>query len=327
MRFQLFTFIYPKKLRENLVQLLFYSDIRADPRNFLGFGVFFELLLSLFITFALGDVIQQPLWIVFIVSFIVMQIISYFWLVVSSDKKAKFIEDVLPDALLLMASNLRAGHTTDRAFFLAARPEFGPLQDEILRLGKEVTAGKEIGPALQDIRNRVKSQKLARAIQLISSGIRSGGKLADLLQETAIDFKNQKLVDRKIRANVNMYVIFIFVAISFGAPLLFGLSSYLVEVLIDTFAKVDIPSQTSTATFSLPINFQTVNLDPEIVIIFSVLNLGFSSIFGAFIIGLISKGKEKEGIKYIPILMALSIGFFFLIRYVARAALSGLFAT
>src|SRR3989338_4535425 len=106
MRFQLFTFIYPKKIRENLVQLLIYSDIKTDPHNFLGFIVFVELLVALFFTFTLAQFIQKPLWIMFLLLLLLLQIVSYFWLIVSSDKKAKFIEECLPDALFLMASNL-----------------------------------------------------------------------------------------------------------------------------------------------------------------------------------------------------------------------------
>ena len=67
------------------------------------------------------------------------------------EAKAKFMEKVLPDALQLMSSNLRAGMTPERALLLAARSEFGPLSDEINRVGKEVAVGKGVDEALLDI--------------------------------------------------------------------------------------------------------------------------------------------------------------------------------
>ena len=324
MRFNIFTLPYPAPLRTSFIELLSYTKIKIEPANFLGFFFLFSFLFSLLASFVLAYYFSLSIFIFFLASFFLIQLTFYLWLVVITDKRARFIEEVLPDALLLMSSNLRAGLTIDKAFLLSARPEFGPLQEEILRLGKEVTAGKEIGIALLGITRRVRSRKLSRALQLISSGLRSGGKLADLLQETALDFKNQRLVDRKIRASVNMYVIFIFVAISFGAPLLFGLSSYLVEILNSTFKDVDIPTDV-LSSYNIPLSIQKVSVDPSFILGFAIFNLIFSSFFGALLIGLISKGREKDGIKYIPVLILLSIGLFFLIRISAQTVLSGLF--
>lgn len=324
MNFRIFSILYPKKVRNTVKQVLVYSDLKVEVKNFMGFIFFFSLLFSLFLGFIFGKVINQPYWIITLASFIIVQVSFYLWLLVHVGQKAQYIENVLPDALLLMASNLRAGYTTDKAFLLSARPEFGPLKEEITQVGKEIVLGKSILHAFTMMKKRIKSKKLARTIELIVSGVKSGGGLADLLQETAKDFKKQQIVDKKIRASVNIYVIFIFIAIAFGSPLLFGLSSYLVEILVSTFTSIDIPSNIS-GQFSLPISVSDVSIEPSFIIFFALFSLAFSSFFGAMIIGLISKGEEKAGIPYIPILMAVSIGFFFLVRFIAKTFLGGLF--
>jgi len=49
------------------------------------------------------------------------------------------------------------------------------------------------------------------------------------------------------------------------------------------------------------------------------------SIMGALILGLISKGRERDGIKFMPILIILSLAMFFIIRTGIKGMLGGLF--
>lgn len=322
--YRLFSFVYPRRIRESFTQLLLYSNIKIDPRKFLGFVFIFNILLSLLFGFFLGKFYNVRFWLISIPTFIIFYIAIYLWLIVYADKKAKFVEEVLPDALQLMATNLRSGFTTDRAFLLSARPEFGPLQEEINMVGKEVTAGRPIEEALNDITKRIRSDKLDRSIALIVSGVKSGGRLADLLQQTSNELKNQALVDKKVRSSVNMYVIFIFVATAFGAPLLLGLSTFLVDVLSATLKNIQIPTNVASS-FSIPIAIKAVSVSPDFVFKYALLSILTTSILGSFTIGLISKGREKDGIKLLPVLILVSLALFFFVRFAVRNLTGGFF--
>src|SRR3989344_238106 len=113
--------------------------------------------------------------IVFAISFILF--LAYFILTRRLKKAAdiKRMEEVFPDFISLMASNLRAGMTVDRALLLSSRKEFAPLDKEIIILGKDIVTGKEISQALLETANRIKSEKITKTIRLIISGIVSGG--------------------------------------------------------------------------------------------------------------------------------------------------------
>jgi len=314
---------YPKKLREDYINLLEYSAIKIDPRRFIGFTAAFGFLLALTMAFYLGLFFDINPLIFFIVFFFLGQASIYFLLLLRADAKAKFVEGILPDVLQLMASNLRAGLTTDKALLLSARPEFGPFRDEINQIGKEITTGGEIGRALLNMANHIRSDRLKKTMILIVSGLKSGGELASLLEQTAKNLRQEKIVDSRIRANVMMYVIFVFIAVCFGAPLLFGLSSFLVEVLTEIVSGIDIP--TSTATTNLPVSFTEISISINFVITFITIFLITSSILGSLILGLISKGKEREGIKFMPVLIAASLMMFFLIRFLIKKMIGGLF--
>lgn len=315
--------VYPKKLRESYRKLLVYSNIKSAPDKFIGFMLVFGLGIALAIALDLAALFKLPVWPTFIISFFIIEISVYMWLLLRADAKARFVEEVLPDALQLMASNLRAGLTTDRALLLSARPEFGPLQEEISMVGKEITMGKEIDHALLNMKERIKSDKLEKTVLLLVAGLKSGGELAALLEQTASNLRQQRFVEERIKSNVLMYVIFIFGAVGFGAPLLFGLSSFLIEVLTKTMGSVSLP-ETGTSS-QLPLTIGKVTIDPGFIMIFSLVSLITTAILGSLILGLISKGKEKEGVKFMPILIAVTLGVFFIVRFLISRLFGGMF--
>lgn len=319
--YQIITKLAPKNVRENYEKLLTYANIEIDARRFIGFIITFGVLLSIALTFYLTLVFQFKINLAIITAglFIFLEGIVYMWLLSNVDNKAKFVESVLPDALSLMASNLRAGYTIDRALLLSTRPEFGPLTQEIMLVGKKISTGGSLPDSLQEISKRVKSEKLEKAFSLIISGLRSGGELASLLEQTSKNLREQEFIDQKIKSSVLMYVIFIFSAICFGAPMLFGLSSVLVKILSSTLAEISIPTG-----IEVPFAMNKASVSQGFVIQYSIVSLITTCIMGSLVLGIISKGKEREGLKYTFPLIAASLAIFFGVRAAITKLLSGL---
>jgi len=176
---------------------------------------------------------------------------------------------------------------------------------------------------LMALTKRIRSEKLKKTFQLVVTGVASGGELSDLLEHSASNLRQQKLISERMRSSVLVYVIFIFAAIGFGAPMLFGLSSFLIEVITDIFSKIDIPAP--DVGRSLPLSFSKVNITPRFVNTYTILSMMLTSLMGSLIIGLISKGKEKEGLKFVPVLIILTLVLFFTIKFLIGQLLSGLF--
>jgi pilus assembly protein TadC len=321
--YRIFSRFYPNKIKKSYKELLNYLDIRVRVENFVGFvlisGFLFALALSLF----LSAYTRVSVLLLFIGLFVLIEFVVYILLVLKADAKGRFVESILPDVLQLMSSNLRAGLTTDKALLLSARDEFGPFKDELNRVGKEIAMGSELDSSLLKMTKRIKSKKLMKTVLLIVSGLRSGGELASLLDQTAKNLRQSAFVEQKIRSNVMMYVLFIFAAIGFGAPVLFGLSSFLVEVLSENISAIEIP-QTVLAE-SLPLSFSNINISIKFIIQFAIISMITSSVLGSLILGLISKGSEKQGLKFVPILIVLSLTVFFLTRFLIKNMLGGLF--
>lgn len=317
--------VLPKPLVEKYKEMLFYANIKVSPLKLTGFLFSFGVMASLIIAWDLNMIFSFPFWLVFLLSFFCIEVFAYLWMLMRADARAKFIEDMLPDALQIMASNLRAGFTTDKALLISSRPEFGPLKEELDIVAKEVMTGQDMGRALVSMTKRVKSEKFEKAILLIVTGLSSGGELAPLISDTAKGLIEQKFVEAMVRSSILTYVIFIFAAVGFGAPVLYGLSSFLVEVLTKVISTVNIPESAAVGMAGMPLAIKAVSISSEFIIAYSIISLVTTSVMASFVIGLISKGKEKEGLTKIPVLVLLTMTVFLIVRHVISSLLSGLF--
>jgi archaeal flagellar protein FlaJ len=234
--------------------------------------------------------------------------------------RIKKIESVFPDFLQLMSSNLRAGMTIDKAILLSSRPEFSPLDEEILKTGKDIATSKDIESSLKDMSKRIGSDKINKTILLIISGIRSGGDLAVLLEETSRNMREREFIEKKAYTNVLMYVIFIFLVVSIFAPALFALSNILVEILTKILSNV--PNiQTSV---SMPFSLSKISISTTFTQYFSVIFILTIDLLASLVLGLISKGEEKQGLKYFLPVAVISLVIFFVAKLLIANIMSGL---
>jgi len=245
----------------------------------------------------------------------------YFRTNLKNTARIKKMEQIFPDFLQLMASNLRAGMTIDKAMLLSSRKEFSPLDQEILQAGKDITTGKDIETSLLDLSKRIGSEKIKKTIMLIISGLKAGGNVAILLEETAVNMRERGFVEKRAASSVLMYMIFIFLAVSFFAPGLFSLSTILVEVLSNLLSGIP----ATEASVNLPFTLSTMNVSTTFIKYFSIAFIIAIDILACLVLGLVNKGEEKQGLKYLPIILALSLGVFFAIRFFLSSFLSGLF--
>src|SRR3989344_4329250 len=297
-----------------------HVDLRAKRRQFnrrLTFAVFIGIVADLIYFFIKKDITTSI--VIFLVFFIGTLSYFYFSQVLRVEGRIKKIESIFPDFLQLVSSNLRAGMTIDRSMLLSAREEFNPLDKEILKTGKSITAGKDIGQALNDLSKRIGSRKISKTINLIVSGIKSGGNIAVILEETSVNMREKEFLEKRAASNVLMYTIFIFVAVAIGAPALFGLSNILVDVLSNLLGNIPKVEATSTI-FTL----SSISVPPSFILYFSISFIIIIDILASLILGLVSHGDEKEGLKYMIPLIILSLAVFTTIKLTLAGFISNL---
>jgi len=313
-----FSWVIPKGITEEFRRQLAYNKIEINENRFVGFLFIYGLFLGIGIGANASLFFEFSFIIAFLITFLAFVVIVYLILKMKSESTGKFVESVLPDALRLVASNMKSGLTTERALFVAGRPEFGALQTELKNASKRISSGEKTEFALFGISEKINSIVLGKTIWLITQGIKSGGQIANLLFQLSDDLKNQYSLEQEIKSNISMYILLILFAALFGAPLLFGVSTFIVEVLTNQLSNtptIDLGSIQTSSKFNLIKGFATGNrelVSTEFILMFSMIMLVFTTLFSSLTIGVLNSGKETAGIRYmLPLLLGAFAVFFF----------------
>ncbi|MBI4021545.1 MAG: type II secretion system F family protein [Candidatus Aenigmarchaeota archaeon] len=309
--------LMPDRYKHAIHELLQNAGSKRTPQNFTNSTFMISLILAVVAGLVSGGIGLY----VGLGAFAAAFGLLHGFLTLAVDRRAGFVESILPDALQLMAANSRAGYIPSRALTMSARKEFGPLSEAIKGAGKEMMTGKGLDESLAVIPRYIKSDVLAKTMKLIVEGIRSGGQFAELLEQNAEDIRRNQAIKKEIKANITMYIIFIGFAGCVGAPVLYALSSFLIVTIGALGASAQLPE---TVAAQVPFgDFSGVAISADFLFLFSLAAIAITTFFSGLIIGTISTGKEKAGIKFIPIFMVVGLGVFF----AARVFISGIFGT
>ncbi|MFH1127425.1 MAG: type II secretion system F family protein [archaeon] len=313
--------LIPRWYKELLDKEARYAGHEFYKETFVSrlFMVFYTMaFLDFFILYGFSG---APLWLSIIPPLLIMIVgfgSPYIIYSVVAEARRKNMEQLLPDMLLLTASNIKSGLTIDRALLFSARPEFGDLGQEFRRVAFEIYGGQPIDESFQSLTKKVKSCILERTVGLLVEGLRSGGAVAKLLEETAVDIRNTETLQKEIQSSVMMYIMFIFMAAVLGAPFLFAISSFLVSSTVGMWQDMDFDTEfadTGMLKMSKP------DIDLDLFNYFSIAALVITTFFAGLLISLIQSGNLKGGIKYVPIFVSLAL----LINYGAKTILFMIF--
>ncbi len=304
----------PRKYRKKIEKEKIYAGIEGDKSVFCGALILIMWLVGLIESAVLFVTFHVPIHLALIPSFIMLPFgyyLPYLLFTYMAEGRRKRMEAVLPDILMLIAANIKSGLTIDRAILFASRPEFGELAQEFKKVAFEIYGGEDVGTAFKKLVNRVKSVSLERTVKLLLEGIKSGGTIANLLEETANDLRTAEVLQREIRSNVSMYMMFIFIAGVIAAPFLFAISNVLLSTTTSVWGGVTIGEEASQFLGGGFITMKPVQLDVHSFSIFSILCLVINIIFASILISIIQNGSAKEAIKYIPPFIILSLSIYY----------------
>ncbi len=302
----------PKKYREIIENEARYAGQESFKESFV-FKIFVVFYVMAFLDFfILIGFVRAPLWISLIPPVIILfagLCGPYIVYTLVAESRRKNMEQLLPDLLLLTASNIKSGLTIDRALLFSARPEFGELGQEFRKVAFQIYGGQPLEESFQSLTKKVKSVILERTVCLLVEGLRSGGAVAKLLEETAADIKNTEMLQKEIRSSVMMYIMFIFMAAVLGAPFLFAISSFLVSATTGMWDDMGEIDEDFASEGMITINKPDIDLDAFNY--FSIAALIITTFFAGILISLIQTGNLKGGFKYVPLFMGVALALYF----------------
>jgi archaeal flagellar protein FlaJ len=300
---------YPESYKRYFKKLLIYSGDNVGARYWLGIGmtlalvVFFIPLLYVFVFF--NNFTLLGLLAAF-ASFFGVHFFIFLRVNFKVQERTAQIEKALPDFLQLVAANIRAGMTPYQAMKLSSREEFGPLKEEIDFATNKALGTENFLEAILEVRERVQSDVLNRALQLLTSSLKTGGHLAILLEELAVDVIENRELKEELATSTKTYSLFILFTVLVGSPLLLAISINFLESIItiqDTTGQIE-GGIVSEVLITVPF-FVTVS------IVFLVL----TSFFSSMLMGVIKEGKFLYGLRYAPLVAIGSVTLLVILRF------------
>jgi len=309
--------LLPSGYRKWVERYIVYADISLQPEIYIGFSLLYGICLTIAssLLFFFGILPMIYIVIVLVGIFLSFEIVMHGFLIIISDNRTKLVEEIIPDALRLVSANIRSGLTIDKALLVSARSEFGPLEKEIRSAAKETLSGGSVEDSLGKIADKFNSKILRKSIELLTEGIRRGGDVPRLLDSLAEDIRQIKILRKEVNAIVMIYVIFIFLASAFGAPLLYAVSGYLVKTMSDIGTTIDVRQSFATAGGRIPLStFNVSEINAEFLDMYAILAMIITSVFSGIFIGLIQEGRESSGLKFTPVLIFISLAVYFITK-------------
>ncbi len=254
----------------------------------------------------------------FLLAAAALLLLSYLHLYYLIEGRAQAVEEILPDFLLLVSSNINAGMTPFSAFRAAARPEFGPLAEEVKYAVAKSLGTTSFYHALLALSRRIRSDSLKDVVAFFSQAMKAGGRLSKLIESSAFDIRQIQELKKELQSSTKMYVMFVAFIVMIATPLLMAVSVQFLDMVskIQSSARVSFIGDTGlgflTASSELSSGFMA---DMSLFLLFG--NALLASVF----IGVLASGKSKLGLKYFPAILIVSFLAFLASRAFLRVLL------
>lgn len=149
------------------------------------------------------------------------------WVIWKRQKRFDRFEQLLPEALDLMVSGLRAGHSLIAVMNLVANELADPVGSEFRMCYEEQNYGLELKSALENMQDRIPVQ----ALRIVSTAIliqkESGGNLAEVLDKASSTIRERFRLRREVSVRTAQGRMT--GAILTGLPIVLGLLMYMVN--------------------------------------------------------------------------------------------------
>lgn len=310
-----FAELLPHTYRKNFAKLLVYAGVDLNADIWLGSA----LMLGFFV-FTIIIIIPWAFFLAFTYKYIfyaflalaLVNIAAYLVIYFKAEDRTNKVEDSLPDALQLVSANIRSGMTPFQALKFSARKEFGPLKEVVDYAIARALGTESFADVLMKMSERIRSEIFERTLKLFTSSMKSGGKLAKLLEELSNDIAETRGLKRELVTNTKSYQMFIMFTIIVGTPLLLATAIHFIGMITETQQVADIGT---TGSFGLNILSGEIAITASFLNSISIVFLIVTAVLAAILIGVIAEGKPKYGFKWAPIIITGCLVMFYISKY------------
>ncbi len=277
---------------EEYKKVVSYSGIKVKPEILLTSAVVIAV-----ISVVLAVILGSPL--IAVLGIVLADIVAFLPYYIGR-KKIDEVEEMLSEALRHMASVIRSGGAFEVAVREIAISDYGQLSKEFMRMLKEMEGGKSFVSTLMNTANRIGSKFLYRVSIIISDALRSGGRVADILDELGEDIRQLYQIKKERKAKTTMQYLFIAASAAVLGPFIVGISLGIISFMMDIGESL---KGTGIVTEELlQQKAQYVSLMEQILLGFVIVE----SLLSAFLAAAMREGRISYGVTIAPVFLLLA---------------------
>ncbi len=268
--------------------------------------------MAVFAIIALLDLFISPL-VAFVIFLVVLDVMLGYPYILAM-KRINAIEEALPDALKQLADTLKAGGTYEYGLREISTAEYGPLSFEMENVLRKMEEGENMEDGLSSFAENVNSTLVRRTVAIINDAIKAGAGLADVLDEIADDVRALHRIGRERISGTMLQVIFIVAAGAVVAPIIMGMVTTVIELLITVSAGI------VKTKFEI---VQAMNTKDMIVILMQIY-LVIEVVAAGAMIALTREGKISKSLIYIPVLLLIAFVCYYIAVFASGLMIGGI---
>jgi len=213
-------------------------------------------------------------------------------------RKVRKYETDFTDFLFELSELIRGGIDPIKAIITLSRGSLGSITTPVQVVAKQMEIGFTFEQAMRNLAASLKSPLIDKYIDLVIQASYSGGAVANLIQRASADMSTFLNIEKEKRAGLSQYMLILYAA----QVILIALSAILVVQFLPNLKAIATLGSTSFANSILgKSDIGSVPLERDLYLLVVV-----NGIMGGLVIGKISEGKVKHGLKHSLVLVLIA---------------------
>jgi len=237
---------------------------------------------------------RTSLFYLLIILSLIILILPFIISIVIEGKKQSEKESFFLDFVRDLVENVRSGTPISKGILNLNKRNYGALTPDISKLANQISLGIPLTSALANFARDTKSSGIARAVSLISQAERAGGKIDTILESVLLSVNQAEELKKERKAAVSNLVVQ-------------GYIIFIVFIIIMLVLEFQILPMTSGLGNVEGLSVKISQMTPEQFSTPLFVLLLVQSFFAGLVIGKISEGSLKQGLKHSFILLAIAL--------------------
>lgn len=229
---------------------------------------------------------------------VLIAIIPYSIYTFMHEKKIRRYEEEYGDFLFEISELMRGGIDPIKAVIELSDSDLGTITKHVKTTAARMSFGKSFEYSMKKMAETLESNLIKKYTELVIHAARAGGNVSDLILTSSEDMKRFINLDREKEASLSTYLVILYMA----QGILFVLAAVFILYTLPFIQNMD-PG--TTASFGLSMGGGS-KLSDEAIITYMFHVVMINALFVGLIIGKLTGGSMKHGLKHAVILIVLS---------------------